>query len=99
MKEIQKLSAEIVDKIDKKIDIKGDVQLNICQLMEELGELVHEIDREKLKNEKPERKALEGEFADVLILLANLAELSDIDLEKATLNKIEILKTKEIILF
>jgi NTP pyrophosphatase (non-canonical NTP hydrolase) len=34
-----------------------------------------------------DKKGLEGEFADVLAWLASLANITDIDLEKATLKK------------
>ena len=49
-------------------------------LVEEIGEL-----REALKGE--DKKALEDEFADVLAWLASLANVVNIDLEKAALAK------------
>jgi NTP pyrophosphatase (non-canonical NTP hydrolase) len=45
--------------------------------IDELGEALNENDK----------KALENEFADVLAWLASLANVVDIDLEKATLSK------------
>ncbi len=47
-----------------------------------------------MRNKKPEKKDLEDEFADVLLQLAKLADTFDIDLEKAILDKIEILKKR-----
>ena len=94
IKEIQKLSADIVDKIDRKLNIKRDPQLNTSQLLEELGELTRLINSERLKKDKPNKNSLEDEFADVCIQLAKLADLFEIDLEKAILDKIEILKKR-----
>jgi NTP pyrophosphatase (non-canonical NTP hydrolase) len=45
--------------------------------VEELGEALHRKDKE----------ALEEEFADVIAWLASLANITDIDLENAALNK------------
>lgn len=49
-------------------------------LVEEIGEL-----GEAIKGK--DKKALENEFADVLAWLASLANVVDIDLEKATITK------------
>jgi len=93
-KELQKLAAEIVDKIDVKFNLKRDAQLNLSQLVEELGELAKVVNLEKLRNKKPEKKDLEDEFADVVLQLAKLADLFDVELEKAVLDKIEVLKRR-----
>ncbi len=93
-KELQKLAAEIVDKIDVKFKLQRDAQLGLSQLIEELGELAKVVNLEKLRNKKPERKDLEDEFADVVLQLAKLANLFDVDLEKVILDKIEILKKR-----
>ena len=91
-KEIQKLAAEIVDKIDEKFNIDRDIQLNLSQLLEELGELARVVNSEKLRNKIPEKGKLEDEFADVFLQLAKLADKMGVDLEKSTLDKIEVLK-------
>ena len=49
---------------------------------------------EKSRNKKPEKKDLEDEFADVVLQLAKLADLFDVELEKAVLDKIEVLKRR-----
>ena len=49
-------------------------------LLDELKEL-----REALKSNN--KKALEDEFADVIAWLASLANITNVDLEKATLDK------------
>jgi len=94
IKEYQKLAKEIIDEIDQKFNLKRDAQLNLSQLMEELGELAKVVNLEKLRKQKPDKKDLEDEFADVFLQLAKLADLCDIDLEKAILDKIEILKKR-----
>jgi len=94
VKEYQKLIAEIVDKIDKKYNIDRTPELNISQITEELGELAKEANREKLRDEKPEKKDLEDEFADVLLQLIKLADHFEVDIEKAVLDKIEVLKKR-----
>ena len=90
----QELSVRIVDEIDKKQGVLRDGQLNMSQLVEELGELAKEVNREKLRNKKADIKDLEDEFGDVFLQFAKLADLYDVNLEKAVLNKIEILKKR-----
>ena len=94
IKEYQKLATEIINRIDKKFGLNRDVQLNLSQLIEEFGELAKVANLEKLRNKRPEKKDLEDEFADVLLQLAKLADLFNVDLEKAILDKIKILKER-----
>jgi NTP pyrophosphatase (non-canonical NTP hydrolase) len=49
--------------------------------------LVDEVEELRQALNGNDRKALEREFADVIAWLASLANIVDIDLEKATLNK------------
>ena len=94
IREYQKLATAIMDKIDKKFSLNRDAQLNLSQLVEELGELAKVVNLEKLRNKKPEKKDLEEEFADVFLQFAKLADLFDVDLEKAVLDRIEVLKKR-----
>lgn len=94
VKEYKRLATEIVDRIDKKFSIKRDVQLTISQLVEELGELVRVANYQRLRGKKPKKKELEDEFADVFIQLGKLADTFDINLEKAILDKIKLLKKR-----
>ena len=94
VKDFQKLSAEIVKKIDNKYSISRDAQLNISQLVEELGELAKVANLKKLRDKDPEKKDLEDEFADVFLQLAALADIFKIDLEKSVLEKIKTLKQR-----
>jgi len=94
VKEFQKLASDIVKKIDNKLNVDRDAQLNLSQLLEELGELARIVNFKKLRNKNPEKKDLEDEFADVFLQLSILADNFDIDLEKSVLDKIEILKKR-----
>jgi NTP pyrophosphatase (non-canonical NTP hydrolase) len=94
LKEYQKLAAEMIDRIDRKFNLDRDAQLNLSQLIEEIGELARIVNLERLRGKKPEKKDLEDEFADVLLQVAKLADLFDVDLERAILDKIGILKER-----
>ncbi len=94
LKEYQNQSEEIVNKLDKKFKIERTPEMNISQLVEELGELSKEVNKQNLRGEIPKKEELEDEFADVFIQLGRLANSFDINLEKAILNKILILKEK-----
>ncbi|MBU0647879.1 nucleotide pyrophosphohydrolase [Patescibacteria group bacterium] len=93
-KQLQQLMSEIVKKIDQKYGIDRDVQLNISQLVEELGELAKEANLKKLRNKEPQKEDLEDEFADVFLQLATLATGLGVDLEEAALKKVEVLKER-----
>jgi len=92
--EFQKLCSSVVKKIDKKYSLSRDEQFNISQLVEELGELAKEVNREKLRGKKAEKKDLEDEFADVLLQLLNLAEMFGVNLEKSVKDKINKLEER-----
>ena len=63
-------------------DSKRGVEGTFDWLADEVREL-----RETLKTD--DKKALEDEFADVIAWLASLANVTNVDLEKAALNKYE----------
>ena len=92
--EFQKVCSSIVKKIDKKYSIDRTEQVNISQLIEELGELAKEVNKEKLRGKKAEKSDLEDEFADVILQLLTLAETFEVDIEKAVKTKIKILKQR-----
>ena len=93
-KEFQKKCADIVDKIDKKYGIERNPQLAFTQLMEEIGELAKDINLKKLRKQEPDKENLSGEFADVFLQLAMLAEMHGVDLEEAIENKVRKLKER-----
>jgi NTP pyrophosphatase (non-canonical NTP hydrolase) len=49
----------------------------------------------QFREQPKDRKELAGELADVALFLLQLASVTDIDLEKAILDKIEVNKTRE----
>jgi NTP pyrophosphatase (non-canonical NTP hydrolase) len=51
------------------------------------GWLVDEVEELKEALENADKKAIENEFADVIAWLASLANIANVDLEKAALNK------------
>ena len=93
-KEFQKKCADVVDKIDKKYGIDRDPQLAFTQLMEEIGELAKDVNIKKLRKKEPDKENMSGEFADVFLQLAMLAEMYGVDLEEAVENKINKLKER-----
>ena len=93
-KDFQKKCTKIVKEMDDKFEIKRDPHLSFTQMMEEIGELAKDINYPKLRNKEIDKDNLEGEFADVILQLAVLADLFDIDLEKAVESKYEILKNR-----
>lgn len=92
--EFQKKCAEVVKEIDKKYNVERDYYLSFTQLVEEIGEIAKDINSLKLRNKKLDKDNLEGEFADVIMQLAVLADLYDVDFEKAVEAKIKILKER-----
>jgi NTP pyrophosphatase (non-canonical NTP hydrolase) len=94
VKEFQKICVKITDELDVKYNVKRDPQLNMVQLMEELGEICEEINKKKLRTKEPNIENLKGEIADVVLLLAKMAEMYDIDLEEAVKNKVAELKKR-----
>lgn len=95
-KDFLALAVKIVDDMDSKFEFirKRDELLSMTQLLEELGELTKEVNRRKLRGEEPKMEDLEEEFADVFILFAKLADIFNVDIEKATLEKIEVIKKR-----
>lgn len=74
--EFQEMMHRIYFHRDSKRGVDGTYNWLVDEV-EELGEALKAGDK----------KALENEFADVIAWLASLANVADVDLEKATLNK------------
>lgn len=93
-KKFQKKCVELVNELDKKFNIKRDPHLSFAQLIEEVGELAKDINLPRLRNKEADRKNLEGEFADVIMQLAILAEMYKIDFEDVVEEKINNLRER-----
>jgi NTP pyrophosphatase (non-canonical NTP hydrolase) len=65
-------------------------------LTEEVGELANEILKLEIYEETKDKTLLEQELADVFVCVLELANIYQIDLEKALENKIETLKPRAI---
>jgi len=76
IREFQEMMRRIYFHRDSKRGVAG----TFDWLVDEVNEL-----GEALKTD--DKKALEGEFADVIAWLASLANVTNVDLEKAALNK------------
>jgi NTP pyrophosphatase (non-canonical NTP hydrolase) len=94
VKEIQGLAVEIVRRIDQKLAVERDGQLTVSQILEELGELARLVNSERIRKEEANRDELEEEFADVLIQLLVLADIYSLDVERALIGKIRVLKER-----
>jgi len=94
IKDFLKICSDAVSAIDEKYKINRTPQLAFTQLIEEIGELAKDINMPELRKKDPDKDNLAGEFADVLLQLAKLAEMHDVDLEEAVEKKIETLKER-----
>lgn len=93
--ELQKEIIEVMEAIDKKINLNRNIETTFIHLSEEIGEIARAIYKEKIKNNgKINKENLSEEIADVLMLLITLGHLEGIDFKKALKNKIEKLKSK-----
>ena len=94
IRDFQNLCSKIVDRIDNKYNIERNPHFNFTQLMEEIGELAKAINMPKLRNKKLDQQNLDEEFADVFLLLSNLAKTHNVDFENAVKMKIKKLKKR-----
>ena len=94
IKEIQNKCNEIVELIDKKVNMNHDANNTILHLVEELGELCRQVNNKNIRNITPNEENFKEELADVFILLGRLANLYNIDIEKEIIAKIEKLKIR-----
>ncbi len=94
VKDFQRICVKLVDELDAKYKVKRDPQLNMVQLMEEIGEISKDINLKRLRNRDPDIENLKGEIADAMLLLSKMADMYDIDLEESVKNKIEELKKR-----
>lgn len=92
--EFQSKCVQIVKTLDDKYGVKRDPYLSFTQLMEEIGELAKEINKPDLRGQKIDAANLSGEIADVYLQLSILADMFNIDFEKAIEEKIKNFKQR-----
>jgi len=56
--------------------------------------LAKDVNLKRLRKQEPDKENLSGEFADVFLQLAMLAEMHGVDLQEAVENKINKLKER-----
>ena len=88
IKELQKKSDEIIDKMDEKFNCKHSINNTFMHLIEEVGEVADELNKPNIRGKEIDKKELGKELADVIMFLSRLASLNEIDLEEAIEGKI-----------
>src|SRR5690606_939301 len=92
--QLQQQAAALVSKIDAQYATQRTVQLTLAQLVEELGELAREVNSQTLRRKSPNAENLRGEFADVFLQLAHLAQAFDVNLAEAVVEKMDLLRRR-----
>lgn len=93
--ELQNTSKELIKEFDAAYKAKHDSDTTIIHLVEEFGEIARELYNQKSGRAKFNKKNLEGELADMYLLLAQLAETQGIRIETAVTEKIKELKERQ----
>lgn len=83
IKEFQNKVDELIEGYDKKLNCKHNINNTFIHIIEELGEVANELNKPNIRNEELRKKELGEELSDVIIFLTRLANLNEIDLEKA----------------
>jgi NTP pyrophosphatase (non-canonical NTP hydrolase) len=94
IKELQKKADEIIDKIDKKVNVEHNLNNTFMHLIEELGELTAELGKLKYRNQNIDMENLKDEIADVVLFLCKLGNIYNIDIQDAINKKIEKLEKR-----
>ena len=92
---MQKLSVELLDKINEKMNVTHDIDNMFLSLVEEVGEVARELSR-KQRNYRGEfdKEKLADELADIITRTAVIAEDNEINLDEAVVSKIEKIKKR-----
>lgn len=95
IKEYQRKAYEILDSINKSINVKHDPDTIFLHLIEEIGEVAKELSKKQRGwREDFDKDKLGFELADVLFDLTVIAKDNGIDLEKASVDKLEYIKKR-----
>lgn len=94
IQQLQQKSIELINNIDKKLGVKHTNELLLMHMTEELGEVARQIINPLIKRDKVDIKNLEEEIADMILMLAKLADNNHINMESAIINKINKLKQR-----
>jgi NTP pyrophosphatase (non-canonical NTP hydrolase) len=99
IKEFQTQISKLIDEIDTKLRNNGrkdkhDSDTTMIHLLEEMGEISRQLYNLRTGRDKLNKENLAEEIADVTMLLNKLADVHNIDIEKALNDKINILKKR-----
>ncbi len=94
LSEFQRLSTEMIEKIDAKTKREHDADLTMIHFVEEVGEIARLVYNQKTKRAAVSKSELNGEFADSMMLLSHLAMLHGVDIEEAFESKMSELKKR-----
>ena len=94
LKEFQKSTFELLKKADAKQKGEHDTDTTVVHLLEELGEMAHQLFNEKIGRDKLDKENLAEEISDCMMLLSQLASNFDIDIEKSIKKKLKVLKQR-----
>lgn len=88
IKELQQKADVIIEEIDKKFKCEHNLNNSFMHLIEELGEMTREINKPNIRNENIDKEKLGDEMSDVLLLIAKIANINNINLEESINRKI-----------
>lgn len=87
VKEFQDKVDEMIAKFDNKFNCEHNVGNTFIHLIEEVGEVANELNKPNIRNEQVRKEKLGEELVDIIVFTTRLANLHNIDLEKAIEDK------------
>jgi len=94
LKDLQKECKKIVDGVGDSLNRRHTKDEAFIHLVEEIGEIGREINNQRLRPEKFDKENFKKEFADTLLFLLYLAEIYNVDIQKAIKEKMNELKKR-----
>jgi len=92
--ELQKEANNIINIIDKKLDVNHNAEATFIHLIEELGELARQHNNKSIRKIEQDQINIEEEIADISIMIMRVATINEVNIEKAIINKIQKLKER-----
>jgi len=94
IKEFQQRVNDLIKGFDNKFNCEHNVNATFIHLVEEVGEIANELNKPNIRNKELKKEELAEELVDTLVFTTHLANLHDIDLEKAIEEKLNKLKER-----
>jgi NTP pyrophosphatase (non-canonical NTP hydrolase) len=92
--QLQNEANNIIEIIDKKLNVNHNEENTIIHLLEELGEVARQVTNKNIRKIARDEKNLEEEIADVQLFIMRLATINNVDIENAIMSKIKKLKER-----